>query len=316
MSDESINFSRDNGAVSISTLHERLGHVNKRDLQRMLSSTATGIDVIKGTKLASFCEAWILAKMTRGPIQTSNTVATRPGELVFSDLDGPFPVAGIGGKFRYFVTYIDKYTRYVKLFLLDHKSDQLNAFKQFTASLMSRNDVGHPIARLESFQSDYGGEYMPGSFQQLLKETGVHHRTIAASNPSSNGTAERLNRSIMELADSIRHQAKLGPEWWTHSVSTAVYLLNRRPHAALREHISLFEAWFKVKPDLGHVRVFGCDSWFLIPGWQRSKLAARARRAIFIGYCFNQKAYRLWDVEKNKLFVSRDVTFNEFFFYL
>ncbi len=40
-------------------------------------------------------------------------------------------------------------------------------------------------------------------------------------------------------------------------------------------------------------------------------LASRAKEAIMLGYATNQKAYKLWDVSKGEITVSRDVVFDE-----
>ena len=73
------------GSVSQQLLHERLGHLNSRDMQTLVSKAATGIQLKRGTVLDEPCEPCIMAKMHRSPFAASKTVTSRPGEIVFSD---------------------------------------------------------------------------------------------------------------------------------------------------------------------------------------------------------------------------------------
>jgi hypothetical protein len=69
--------------------------------------------------------------------------------------------------------------------------------------------------------------------------------------------------------------------------------------------------WYGSIPSVRHLRVFGsiCDA--LIPKEQRSKLEARSRKCIFLGYSITNKGYRLCDETNNKFILSIDVIFLE-----
>lgn len=71
-----------------------------------------------------------------------------------------------------------------------------------------------------------------------------------------------------------------------------------------------YEAWYESKPSVNHFRIFGCIWYALIPTG-RHKLDPKSRKYIFVGYCLNSKAYRLFDQENKKIVISRDVQFNE-----
>jgi transposase InsO family protein len=298
-------FAKRNKPVSAQLWHERLAHVNSQYLARLQAMGS--ISMSPETKCDAYCNPCLSSKLTRAPFHASSSRTTRPGELVFSDL-AVLPCVGRGG-WRYFVTYIDHYTRHTTLYLLRSKSDQFEALKQYHATISTK--FKGQISKLECLQSDNGGEYISRDMQQFLTANGIHHRTIVAGNPESNGLPERLNRSIMEAAQAIRLRAGLPQDFWPFSVRTAVYLLNRRPHAALKDTTTPYEAWHQCIPDLSHLRVFGCDAWMLIPSLHRSKLDSRSRRVIFVGYCSGKKAYELFCPIDDKTYVSRDVIFNE-----
>lgn len=307
----SANFTTQRGPVDRNIWHQRLGHINDKDLDRLISTQATGI-VVKSTPArydtSALCEPCVLAKMTRFPYSSSESKTSHPGELIMSDLKGPIPTAGIDGGWRYFVTYIDSHTRFTKLYLLKHKSDQLRAFKMYEATIC--NKFKTKIGSIEMFQSDNGGEYMSNDVKAYFEMQGIQHRTTVPYNPQSNGIAERLNRTIMETAESMRIQANLPRQFWSFFVFHAVYLLNRRPHAALTGKTP-FEAFWGRKPRLSHLRIAGCDAWVLNPVVKRKAQDQHARRGIFVGYSPTQKAYRVWDPVKKSIMISQHVLFNE-----
>jgi len=67
----------------------------------------------------------------------------------------------------------------------------------------------------------------------------------------------------------------------------------------------------RYKPEVGHLRVFGCKYFSHIPKDERRKLDAKSSKCIFIGYCDDHKVYKLFDTSSHKLIASRDVVLHE-----
>jgi hypothetical protein len=65
------------------------------------------------------------------------------------------------------------------------------------------------------------------------------------------------------------------------------------------------------KPVVHNLKVFGCKAFAHIPKENKKKLDAKAIKCIFIGYCSEFKAYKLFDPSTHKVFASRDVLFHE-----
>jgi hypothetical protein len=93
-------------------------------------------------------------------------------------------------------------------------------------------------------------------------------------------------------------------------VGTTCYLVNRSPSSALEDK-NPHDVWYRKKPSLQHLRVFGCDAYVYVPKENRSKLDKMAEKCIFIGYKYGVKGYRLWNPETKKNIYNRDVFFRE-----
>ena len=69
--------------------------------------------------------------------------------------------------------------------------------------------------------------------------------------------------------------------------------------------------WYGKKPNLSHLRVFGCVAYAHVPDCERKKFDKKARKLRFVGYGATSKGYRLFDERTRKLIKSRDVIFDE-----
>jgi len=119
----------------------------------------------------------------------------------------------------------------------------------------------------------------------------------------------RKHRHILELARALRFQSHLPLHFWVECISAIVHIINRLPTPILSHHTP-FEKLYKKIPSYSHLRVFGCLAYATnvhVP----HKFAPRATKCVFIGYPIGQKAYKLYDIETNKVFTSRDVIFHE-----
>jgi hypothetical protein len=284
--------------------HQRLGHLNETQLvQAVKKGHIKGVD-ISTTDNLEFCEGCVEGKMSRKPFKPVGEIkTTRKLQLVHSDVCGPMSVQSFGGS-RYFVTFVDDYTRCVKVYFMKHKSQVLEKFKEFEAA--ATNEAGCKIGTL---RTDNGGEYMSSEFEKYLKEKGIKHETSVAHSPQQNGVAERMNRTLMESAKAMLYHAKLGKGFWAEAVNSAAYIRNRVVTSASGQ--TPFGRWYGRAPDVSHFKVFGCMAYAHVPDVERKKLDKKAKKLRFLGYSSTQKGYRLHDMETHRVVVRRDVTFNE-----
>ena len=69
---------------------------------------------------------------------------------------------------------------------------------------------------------------------------------------------------------------------WAEAVATATYLCNCMVSAALNIGETPYLLWYCEKPNLKHVRVFGCVVYTHIPDRNCKKLDKKARKLRFI----------------------------------
>ena len=88
------------------------------------------------------------------------------------------------------------------------------------------------------------------------------------------------------------YSAGLGKEFWAEAVVTANYLKNLSPTKAVKR--TPYKAWHNEKPDLKHLRMFGCAAYMHEPKELRTKLDWTIKHCILVGYELTIMQYRLW----------------------
>ncbi|KAG7302210.1 hypothetical protein JYU34_013686 [Plutella xylostella] len=282
--------------------HQRMGHLNFTDTNKLPSCT-TGVK-LSPSKEDIKCISCIEAKQTRQSFPSEGSRATELLEVIHSDVCGPMQTASLGGA-RYFVTFIDDLSRKVFVYPIKSKAEVLEKFNEFKN--LVENELNKKIKKL---RTDNGKEYINRNFDSYLKKSGILHQTTVPYTPEQNGLSERMNRTIIEKSKCMLFNAQLQNCYWAEAVVTAAYIINRSPTKSL-SNITPEEVWSGEKPDLSHIRIFGCRAMVHIPKERRQKLDAKSRELIFVGYCTGTKGYRFIDPKSKQSITSRDVVFLE-----
>lgn len=280
--------------------HQRMAHLNFEDLNKL--SESTGVKIENKDKVV--CISCLEGKQSRNSFPSEGSRAKGMLELIHSDVCGPMEVQSLGGA-NYFVTFIDDYSRKVHVYLIKNKSDVFDKFKEYKA--MVENQLNLSIKKL---RTDNGREYLSNEFKSFLTKNGISHQTSTPYTPQQNGLAERMNRTLLERARCMLLNAKLQKQYWAEAVSTAAYITNRCPTRALAFQ-SPEEIWTGKRPDITHLKIFGCEAMVHKPKEKVKKLDSKATKMVFIGYSEQTKGYRLFDPKIRKVCISRDVIFFE-----
>ena len=211
-------------SVSLSTWHQRYGHFGYENV-KLLNDR----NLVDGMKLNSNsdvknCEGCILGKQKRLPFpKISMYQSTKPLDLIHSDVCGPLSVNSIGGS-RYFVTFVDNFSRYIVVYPMKHKSEVHQKFTEYR--LMVENMFECKIKRI---RSDNGGEYTSNEFVDYLKQNRILKDETIPYSPQQNGVAERCNRTLTESVRSMLYHSNSPLKFWAEALVTAVRIRNRSP---------------------------------------------------------------------------------------
>ncbi|KAJ9542210.1 LOW QUALITY PROTEIN: hypothetical protein OSB04_028716 [Centaurea solstitialis] len=284
--------------------HARLGHLNFGSMKNMVSKKLVhGIPPTKHT--TNICDICLIGKHGRAPFsQQANMRSETPLDLVFGDLCGPISPPTPTGK-RYIFLLIDDYSRYMWEYFLDSKDQAFEIFKEFKQ--MVENKLG---IKLKMFRTDRGEEFTSNEFLQYCKDNGISRQLTAPYSPQQNGVVERKNRTILSATRCRMKATNLPQIFWAEAVRHAILILNCTPTKSL-EDITPYEALKGRKPNLHHLRIFGCIAYAKVPSQHLTKLDDRSIRMVYLGSEPGSKAYRLFDPLKNRICVSRDVKFKE-----
>ncbi|CEH16360.1 retrotransposon ty1-copia subclass [Ceraceosorus bombacis] len=284
-------------AQNITSLwHARLAHA-PHAVVRTLCKGGYGVNV--DVCELDTCDTCYKAKSKLSPFL--ETGAHRESEIlarVHSDVSGPYSTPGLLGA-RYFVVFVDDFSRMAYTVCIKNKDDVLPVFK--TYKLMMEKATGKDIKK---FRSDNGGEY--DGLKPFLLSQGITIERSPPKRQALNGVAERMIQTIRQRARSMMLHAKLPKHFWSAAIDCATYLTNRLPSAANND-MTPVEKWSGDKPNLSFLRVFGSTAYVHIDKSKRaSKFSETAEKCTFIGYAPGTAAYWFWSPERHKVIVSRD----------
>ncbi|RVX16039.1 Retrovirus-related Pol polyprotein from transposon RE1 [Vitis vinifera] len=133
--------------------HHRLGHASTDIVTQIMQSCNVSFEKNKNTVCSTVCSSCQLVKSHRLPTHLSLSCTSKPLELVHTDLWGPAPVKSTSGA-RYFILFLDDYSRYTWFYPLQTKDQALPVFKKFKLQVENQFD-----AKIKCLQSDNGGEF-------------------------------------------------------------------------------------------------------------------------------------------------------------
>jgi hypothetical protein len=113
-----------------------------------------------------------------------------------------------------------------------------------------------------------------------------------------------------EITRAMLNEKNLPNYFWAEAVATIVYIRNQTPTTVVHG-MTLEKEFTGKKPNVSHLRIFGCISYVHVPDENRSKLDPKVEECIFIEYSSKQKKYRCFNPSTGKLQVSKDVVFDE-----
>lgn len=189
--------------------------------------------------------------------------------------------------------------------LLMKKSEAFEKFKTFKSLVEQETQE-----RIKTLRTDRGGEFVSTEFQVYCEKYGIKRHLTAPYSPQKNGVVERRNRTLLEITRSILKHMNMPNYLWGEAVRHATYLINRVATGSLSNKTP-YEALRGRKPNLSHLKIFGCVCYARTESVGRRKLDDRSRSLVHLGTEPGSKSYRLLDTTRKRIVVSRDVVFDE-----
>lgn len=290
--------------VSSEMWHRRLGHVNSNYLNKM-QDAVEGISIDQKADISkNSCVTCCEGKQSRLPFPSRGNRSTQLLDIVHTDVCGPMECAALGGS-RYFILFIDDYSRMTHIYFMKNKSEAFQCFRNYTAKVENLHN-----RKIKALRSDNGSEFCSNEFQNFLKQKGIVHQKSNPYTPEQNGLSERFIRTAVEKARCLLFDADLKKVFWAEATNTAVYLQNRTVSAALNNRTP-YELWTNSKPDISHLRVFGSTVMKHVPKEKRQKWDKKSEECILVGYSEEVKGYRVYNPKTNLITTSRDVVIIE-----
>lgn len=259
----------------------------------------------EGTFVRDHCIPCLVGKSPQHSYSHFGHRASKVGELLHMDICGPFPVQAPRGE-KYFFNILDDHSNWGFTYGLRLKNDAFPRYLSTEAFLERSNGIVVLTIRC-------GGELelTAGRMGDHLTTKGiVVQRTVPYAH-QQNGKSERYIRTLEEGGQALLADSGLPMSFWLDAVLTRQYLLNRLPTSTLPENTTPFQVITNGrKPDLSHLRVWGCECFVAVPNEVRGKAGPKRFRAIFVGYEEHRVGWRVRSLDGRYSF-SNDVVFDE-----
>ena len=154
--------------------------------------------------------------------------------------------------YKYFVVYIHEGTRKICAV----KAKKKREIPALTRRVLRKHKNVYGKHVIE-FRSDNGSEFTAHPLQKYLTKNGITFNPSTPRTPEQNGMAERTIQTITTKIRTIIKQCGISLRYWCYALDYVVYTMNRIPHSADTTKTP-HELYYKRKPDLSNLVVFGC----------------------------------------------------------
>ena len=162
--------------------HSRLSHPSLHIFCKFLSVLNISFPE---EHLCSFsCTSCNINKIHKLPFAKSNITSYSPLEVIFFDVWTSL-VSSFDG-FNYYVIFVNHYTKYIRLYMLRHKSDVY-----FTVVAFKHLVENYFTTTIKTLYTDNGGEFL--ALRSFLATHGITHLTTPPHTLEYNGYSERRN---------------------------------------------------------------------------------------------------------------------------
>ena len=185
------------------------------------------------------------------------------------------------------------------------KSEVLTTFIHFKKWVENRFS-----SHIKQLQIDGGGEFTSKLFMTFLRDHGISHQISCPYTPQQNGVVERKHRHIVAIGLCLLAQSRLPHSFWVEAFTATIFLINCLP-TPKPDHISPYEKLLQRPPGYTFLKSFGCACFPHMVPYNRHKLSFKFVPCVFISYDDHYKSYCCLDPISGRVYISRNVVFDE-----
>jgi transposase InsO family protein len=132
------------------------------------------------TKHHEVCKGCALGKYVSAPFPKRDSRSKGILDLIHIDICGPMSFLPIGGKFRYYISFIDDFSRKTWIYFLTGKTSEevLKRFQEFKVFVENQTGKGMKVLR-----SDNGGEYTSHALKKFYADIGIKRELAVPYTP-------------------------------------------------------------------------------------------------------------------------------------
>jgi len=250
----------------------------------------------------------------------------RTGDLIHSDVCGPFNHVVGRGNAKYFAVFVDDHSDYTFSYpIRDTSTDELkratlafvDSFRGLAATVTHTDidaDALHAALcdiSIKTLHSDQGSNYMSAEFEAFLQSKNISHSTSPAYAKAINGVAERRIGMVTDIARYYMLLSGAPPSFWPYAVTHASTALNLVTHG--KSKIPPLEVITGCRQRIMNHLPFGCAAVVTKQVRERdNKLVARRVAGIFVGRSPDViGSYLIWVPAHGKIVATADVRFDD-----
>ena len=153
-------------------------------------------------------KSYHMGKMTESLVFSKMELESNLLEVIHFDVCSPMSAEACSG-YRYVLTLTDDLSRYEYVYLMKHKFETFEKFKEFQSEVEN-----HRNKKIKFLRSDRGGEYLSYEFGLHLKQWEIVSQLTPPRTPQRNGVSERRNRTLLDMVRSKMSLTDLPLSFW------------------------------------------------------------------------------------------------------